>query len=276
MGSFINITSNNFSGETAEVYFMPCSGGTLQNFGSSPLPIDIADLSEYPASTYGLYQVYLTDFSNQLCEVEYNCPGPGYPFFKGDSNLGFTNAIDACSSGGIDELIYSNANSVSVGDTLYLDNAMTLPYSVGVNFYASLKYSQYNFEAKYALKTDNNGVITEIIDCVTLLGTPTPTPTVDIGTPTPTNAPTSTPTPTPAFSAFNISTAGVSELDACTLTSTLTAYSNGSTPPVLGDTVYANNNGTGTYSAGFYKNNYDQVFELDGSGVVIAGPNSCS
>lgn len=274
MGSFINITSNNFSGETAEVYFMPCSGGTFTNFGSYTLPTQIVTGD----TTSGLYQVYLTDFSNQLCEVEVNCSGPGYAFFTGDSNHGFTNAVDACTTGEYDELIYSDKNSVSVGDTLYLNSAMTSPYSVGTDYYMSLKFRQDINEFTYAVKTNGSSVITEIINCSTFIGTPTPTPTptVDIGTPTPTNAPTSTPTPTPAFSAFNISTAGVSELDACGLTSTFTAYSNGSTPPVLGDTVYANNNGTGTYSAGFYKNNYDQVFELDGSGVVIAGPNSCS
>ena len=532
MGSFINITSNNFSGETVQLLFVPCTGGTISSYGQSTLPIDIFSYNDDNESTYGLYQLTLIDSGGRLCEVEYNCPGPGYPFFTGDNNTGYFNPTDMCINAIFDETIYSDKMDISVGDSLYLDSAMTSPYTLGPNSYMGLKLSIGGGSTTYAVKSDNNGVILEMIDCSTLTGgtptptpmaatstplpatptpaptdTPTPTPTglsyrtiqlsnsqptqndacglssgltkyidvnwtitnglaiyndsslttkthtsdpggyslvidngvkyavnfdgsgnvdtvldcdqpatatptpaptdtptptpgpifrtitlsnpqsssenacaqssgltkyidvnfaitnglviyndntltsrtyiedptgyslvidtngakyavtfdgtgavysvVDCGnnptstptpipatsTPTPTveatttptpvpeatttptpipstslPAPTSTPTPTPtpAFSAFNISTAGVSELDACGLTSTFTAYSNGSTPPVLGDTVYANNNGTGTYSAGFYKNNYDQVFELDGSGVVIAGPNSCS
>jgi hypothetical protein len=247
MGSFINITSNNFSGETAEVYFLPCSGGTFENWGSQTLPIDIMNISEDNTSTYGLYQVYLTDFNNQLCEVEYNCPGPGYPFFSGDSNQGFSNPSDACVNGSYDELIYSNVNSVSVGDTLYLDSAMTSPYMVGVGFYMTLKFSFDGNDTYYAVKTDENGAIIEIINCATLATptpttapgatyTPTPTATVDIGTTTPTPLPatetptpqpTDTPTPTPtglSFRAIQLSNPQSTQNEACGLSSGLTKY----------------------------------------------------
>jgi hypothetical protein len=43
----------------------------------------------------------------------------------------------------------------------------------------------------------------------------------------------------------------------------------------LGDIYYTNNTGTTTYGAGLYKNSYDAVIELDSSGVMIGGPDSC-
>ena len=55
---------------------------------------------------------------------------------------------------------------------------------------------------------------------------------------------------------------------------TFTAYST-SNNPQLGDTVYSNSDGTITHPTGFYKNSNDQVFELNGVGVVISGPNTC-
>jgi hypothetical protein len=465
MASFINITSNNFSGETAEVYFLPCSGGTLQNLGSQILPIDIVNISEDNTAANGLYQVYLTDLGNRLCEVEVNCSGPGYAFFQGDTNQNFTFPEGVCVNGVYDQLIYSEKTSVSVGDTLYLDSDMTQPYAGAEGFYISLKYSQDNNETTYAIKTDNNGVILEIIDCSTLNGatpTPTPTPLPATSTPTPTpdpteqpgptleptpipeatttpaptdtptptpgpifreiqlsnpqsssqnacnltsgqtkyidvnslitnglviynndtlttrtyiedptgyslvidtngakyavtfdgtgavysvvdcgNNPTSTPTPvpeatttptpvpegtstptpvpeatttptpvpeatttptpvpeatttptpipstslpaptstptptpTPTLISFNVSDTGVSDIDACGSMATFTAYST-SNNPQLGDTVYSNSDGTITHPTGFYKNSNDQVFELNGVGVVISGPNTC-
>jgi hypothetical protein len=254
MGSFINITSNNFSGETAEVYFLPCTGGTLQNFGSQTLPIDIVNISEDNTSTHGLYQVYLTDFNNQLCEVEYNCSGPGYAFFSGDNNSGWVNATDMCANAIYDEPIYSATNSVSVGDILYLDSALINPYAIGLSSYMSLKYEFDGNVTTYAVKTDDNGVITEIINCATL-ATPTPTPTPEPGatstptptpepgatstptptpaptvlfpTDTPTPAPTDTPTPTPtglSFRAIQLSNPQSTQNDACGLSSGLTKY----------------------------------------------------
>ena len=109
------------------------------------------------------------------------------------------------------------------------------------------------------------------------LVTPTPTPSI-----TPTNTPIPTPTPTPTPSApptlyaVSISTVYGDFYSACGGNANITAYSTSNGYPQLGDIYYTNNTGTTTYGAGLYKNNYDAVIELDSSGVMIGGPDSCN
>jgi hypothetical protein len=110
--------------------------------------------------------------------------------------------------------------------------------------------------------------------------TPTPTETSVAPTPTPTGTPVSvTPTPTPTtlptLYAVSISTVYGDGLSACGGNANITAYSTNGGYPQLGDIYYTNNTGTTTYGAGFYKNYYDAIIELDSSGVMIGGPDSC-
>jgi len=108
------------------------------------------------------------------------------------------------------------------------------------------------------------------------LVTPTPTPSI-----TPTNTPIPTPTPTPTPSApptlyaVSISTVYEGYISACNGNANITAYSTNGGYPQYGDIYYTNNTGTTTYGAGFYKNSYDAVIELNSSGVMVDGPNSC-
>ena len=110
--------------------------------------------------------------------------------------------------------------------------------------------------------------------------TPTPTGTPVAPTPTPTGTPvavTPTPTPTtlPTLYAVSISTVYGDFYSACGGNANITAYSTSNGYPQLGDIYYTNNTGTTTYGAGLYKNSYDAVIELDSSGVMIGGPDSC-
>jgi len=112
------------------------------------------------------------------------------------------------------------------------------------------------------------------------LPTPTPTETSVAPTPTPTGTPVSvTPTPTPTtlptLYAVSISTVYGDFLSACGGNANITAYSTSNGYPQLGDIYYTNNTGTTTYGAGLYKNSYDGLIELDSSGVMIGGPDSC-
>ena len=89
---------------------------------------------------------------------------------------------------------------------------------------------------------------------------------------------TATPTPTPVpptLYAVSISTAYGDYISACNGNANITAYSTNGGYPEIGDIYYTDNTGTTTYGTGFYKNSYDAVIELDSSGVMIGGPNSC-
>ena len=115
-----------------------------------------------------------------------------------------------------------------------------------------------------------------IINIIDVPPTATPTPTPE-ATSTPEPA-TATPTPTPVpptLYAVSISTAYGDFFSACGGNANITAYSTGNGYPQLGDIYYTNNTGTITYGAGLYKNSYDAVIELDSSGVMIGGPDSC-
>jgi len=106
--------------------------------------------------------------------------------------------------------------------------------------------------------------------------TPTPTPTIPSPTATPGPTPTPTPTPGPTLYVVPISTAYGNEISACGGTGGLYAYSTNNGYPLLGDIYYTTGAGTTTLSAGWYLNGtYNSAFEIDGSGVLISGPNSC-
>lgn len=77
------------------------------------------------------------------------------------------------------------------------------------------------------------------------------------------------------LTAFTISSSSYgSDIDACAAVSYTTAYSDGSTsPPVFGDTIYANAGGTVLLSAGYYlvPDSFPAPawIRLDGSSQVI-------
>jgi len=111
--------------------------------------------------------------------------------------------------------------------------------------------------------------------------TPTPTPSstpIASVTPTPTPTPTNTPTPSapPTLYSVSISTVYGDDIGACGGNANITAYSTNGGYPQSGDIYYTSNDGTTTYGAGYYLyGSLTAVIELDGSGVLIGGPNSC-
>jgi hypothetical protein len=111
--------------------------------------------------------------------------------------------------------------------------------------------------------------------------TPTPTETSVAPTPTPTGTPVSvTPTPTPTtpptLYSVSISTVYGDDIGACGGNANITAYSTNNGYPQLGDIYYTTGAGTTTYGAGWYLNgDYYSAIELDTSGALINGPNSC-
>jgi hypothetical protein len=100
---------------------------------------------------------------------------------------------------------------------------------------------------------------TQLVE-ITINITPTPTPT---------------PTPGPTLYSVSISTVYGGEISACGGNANITAYSTSNGTPQMGDIYYTDNSGTTTYGAGFYLTFYGGTIELNSSGVIIGGPNSC-
>jgi hypothetical protein len=106
-------------------------------------------------------------------------------------------------------------------------------------------------------------------DCEASLVTPTPTGT-------PAETPTPTPTTPPTLYSVSISTVYGDDIGACGGNANITAYSTNNGYPQLGDIYYTTGAGTTTYGAGWYLNGtYNGAIELDTSGALINGPNSC-
>lgn len=69
MSTIIQITSNNFNGQYADITFYPCSGGSI-NLGYQLLPYD------YAQDNYeGTYDIYLSAYT-QTCQLVISCPSP--------------------------------------------------------------------------------------------------------------------------------------------------------------------------------------------------------
>ena len=69
METTVRILTTNYSGETASITFLPCSGGTI-DIGSVTLPY------EYTSDNYlGTYLLYFIDF-DQVCEFSIPCLTP--------------------------------------------------------------------------------------------------------------------------------------------------------------------------------------------------------
>ena len=85
------------------------------------------------------------------------------------------------------------------------------------------------------------------------------------------------PTPVPpTLYAVSISTAYGDYISACNGNANITAYSTNGGYPQNGDIYYTTGAGTTTLSAGWYLNGaYNGAIELDTSGALINGPNSC-
>jgi len=67
--STVQITSNNYSGQTANITFLPCSGGTI-SLGIQTIPYNY-ETTYY----YGTYSLYFSAF-NSTCTYEIACPSP--------------------------------------------------------------------------------------------------------------------------------------------------------------------------------------------------------
>jgi hypothetical protein len=179
---------------------------------------------------------------------------------------------------GFDETTF-NTNTYSATDGIYYENntgTATAPFIVGGTgtFYGfnnaghGTNSSGGSGEQYYA-QPSNTQVLTITINVGI---TPTPTPTI----PSPTATPGPTPTPGPTLYVVSISTVHGDEISACGGTGGLYAYSTNNGYPLLGDIYYTTGAGTTTLSAGWYLNGtYNSAFEIDGSGVLISGPNSC-
>jgi hypothetical protein len=69
MSNIIQITSNNFNGQYADITFYPCSGGSI-NLGYQLLPYD------YAQDNYeGTYDIYISAYT-KTCQLVISCPSP--------------------------------------------------------------------------------------------------------------------------------------------------------------------------------------------------------
>lgn len=66
----LQILTTNYSGQTAEIVFSPCSGGTI-NLGNQVLPYDY--VSEY---IYGDYELTFSAYGGSVCYLNIPCPSP--------------------------------------------------------------------------------------------------------------------------------------------------------------------------------------------------------
>jgi hypothetical protein len=181
---------------------------------------------------------------------------------------------------GFDETTF-HANTYSSTGGIYYENnsgiTITPPFIVGgtgtfygFNNAGNGTNSSGGSGEQYYAQPSNSQLLTIDINIGPIV-TPTPTSTA---TPTPTATPTATPAG-PTLYSFNISGWYANDIDACSGNAVLPAYSTNNGYPQMGDTIYIDNAGTTTYGAGFYLTVYGSTIELDSSGVIIGGPNSC-
>jgi hypothetical protein len=105
------------------------------------------------------------------------------------SERSYNSDVNACTSGPNDNTIsiYSDSSVLTVGDILYTDTNLSIPYSTGGYVYITPVSKSSSIE-QLSINTSRNGTIVSVYDCKTL---PTPTPT-----PSATMPPFPTPTPT--------------------------------------------------------------------------------
>lgn len=205
MPQVVQITTNNYSGQTAYLTFYPCSGGTPIVIGNVIVPYNYS--SDY---YYGTYTLFFAEY-NETCEVLIPCltPTPSVtntqtktPTSTPTKTINYNAPTPTPTSNCFCYSFY-NSNSTKTAFLQYYDcdNKFfsTVIPPLGTISTCSL-YSSYSGSPTI--------IATQGIPCVNnSCGTPTPTPTKTLtNTPTktltntPTKTTTSTPTPTPTVS----------------------------------------------------------------------------
>jgi len=194
MPQVVQITSNNYNGQTAFVTFYPCSGGTAIVIGSVVVPYN------YESDYYlGNYTLYFAEY-NETCEFSIPCPTPTIsPTKTPTPTLTVTrtatkNFIPPTPSPTNNCFCFRFINSDPKKSTWvnFFDcdggyNSITLPPNQSINNCSILGSITASSSVQYyqGLPCDNNSC-----------GTPTPTPTnTKTPTPTPPITPTITRTP---------------------------------------------------------------------------------
>lgn len=201
----VEILTTNFSGETAQITFTPCSGGTI-NLGSQVLPYD------YVSDNYeGSYSLYFPDFT-QTCTFNIPCsdlPPTPTPTVTGTPEVTATPTITPSTSEPLPtipcdcyEVQCTNGEGCTL-DYIDCDGESIFSYPILGNTTINICGSIIN-EDQVDLIITNTGSPCELngeqYECPDLLPTgdlpPTPSPTPTV-TPTVTPTFTSTPTVTP-------------------------------------------------------------------------------
>ena len=129
----VQISSNNYSGQTANITFYPCSGGTLL-LGTQVIPYTYS--SDY---YYGQYSLYFSAY-NSTCTYDIVCPSPTPTVTSTPTNTNtptVTPTANIVTSGLVIQLdAYNSSSYPGTGTTVYdLTNTYnhtltTAPYTV--------------------------------------------------------------------------------------------------------------------------------------------------
>lgn len=207
----IQLTTTNYSGESANVWFFPCnSGGTNTNLGEMTFPTEIVDTENYEG-TYEVEFTGLTSGNPQFCYVQIPCSGCNRPTGLTQTDLWITyspdneneinftgSAIDACNA--LVDIIDNSKqltgylfSQIGPDNTVYKTIILGDCATISDGFYILIE------DGVKVVREISGGILSSsIINCYDVLyTTPTPTPTVDLPTVTPTPTATATPTPEP-------------------------------------------------------------------------------
>lgn len=181
MSNVIQITSNNFNGQYADITFYPCSGGSI-SLGYQLLPYD------YAQDNYeGTYDIYVSAYT-LTCQLVIACPSPT-PTSTTTPTITPTTTVTPTPTDPRTCRTYEIGNYSFCSNFTWTEcdgstSATTL--CNGETAIICAKNGSVSF--------DLNGFINDIGTCP--LPSPTPTPTTTV-TPTPSVTPTLTPTPSP-------------------------------------------------------------------------------
>ena len=89
MGTILEITTTNYNGQSADITFYPCSGGSI-DIRNVRLPYNYE--SEY---YFGTYRIYIFKY-NETCTLVVPCPPPTPPLCINISVSGYSFTDNVC------------------------------------------------------------------------------------------------------------------------------------------------------------------------------------
>jgi len=199
-------------------------------------------------------------------------PTPTIYEFGATEILSFLDVCGETTTGSLYTQDFATLSTISVGDRLYRDAALTEEVTPGGDYIGlSVETGSGHYPSQYVRYNNTTGIVSDGA-CPTPTPTPGPTPTPS---PTPSSTPTPTPTATPSvFTNYFTSTGYSFASSACLNTCTVAVYT--AEALGIGSTVYTDSSLTTPLAGGFLfwgygiQDDFSQYgLEINNNGVVI-------